>query len=264
MEEIDEQNFYCNIIMPVMDDPNLKDKAKLLYGRISSLAKSKGFCWASNVWFADKMNCDPNTISRLVSDLQDGGYITVEILKKEGNKRRIWIDSSYREKNPDYLPNKENLSTKSKRPIYQNKDSLSTQQEIPIYQNVSHNSIDNNILTKPINNKKREQAFSEIGQRVIVSLNEHSGRKYKPTNELYLKHITARLKDGYTEEQLNEIIIYKCLEWKGTKMETHLIPDTLFNKTNANKYRDQVAHAKESGMTASQVKGEKKSINNKW
>lgn len=261
----EESNFYCNIIMPVMDDPNLKDKAKLLYGRISSLAKSQGYCWANNFYFADRMKCDINTISRLISDLQKGGYITVEIFKKEGNKRRIWLDSSYRNKDSKYLPDEGNLSTKMRRPIYQNGDSLSTDQNIGIDQNEEYNNITNKKLNKQFNNKKEGTLFSESAARVIVYLNDITGHSYKPENELHQKHIVARLKDGYTVEELMDIAAYKNVEWKGTKMEIHLVPKTLYNKENANKYRDQVAHAKKIGMTEAQIRGEKnKSVTNDW
>lgn len=100
----------------------------------------------------------------------------------------------------------------------------------------------------------RESAYYKIASGLIAYLNELAGRKYLVTNQLYLKHIVARLRDGYTETELREIIEYKVAEWKDSDMERNLVPDTLFNKEKCNKYRDQVQHAKQTGKTIHDIK----------
>lgn len=103
-----------------------------------------------------------------------------------------------------------------------------------------------------------------IAQNVIEYLNQLSGRKFLTTNQLYLRRIIQRLKEGYTEDELREIIEYKVAEWKGGEMEKHLQPDTLFNKEKCNKYRDQVRHAKENNLTISQIKGKRNDKSDLW
>ncbi len=84
-----QPSYFSVIPTPVRDDKRLPASARLLYGDISSLTRSEGFCWASNEWFARKTNLSIRAISKLVTCLQRAGHIRVEILK--GNKRHIWL-----------------------------------------------------------------------------------------------------------------------------------------------------------------------------
>ena len=47
------------------------------------------------------------------------------------------------------------------------------------------------------------------------------------------------MREGYTKEDFFEVIDKKCREWKGTEMEKHLTPTTLFRPTNFEKYKNQ-------------------------
>lgn len=60
-----------------------------------------------------------------------------------------------------------------------------------------------------------------------------------------LSPIRARLKDGYTVEELKEIIQVKTLEWKNNEvMNTHLHPTTLFQPSKVDKYLNQLSSIK--------------------
>ena len=84
-----QPNYFSVIPASVRDDDRLPASAKLLYGDIASLTKSEGYCWASNEWFARKMNLSIRAISKLVTCLQRAGHIRVEVFK--GNVRHIWL-----------------------------------------------------------------------------------------------------------------------------------------------------------------------------
>ena len=84
MKEI--PNYYAIIPAEVRYDPNLKDKAKLLYGEITALSDKYGYCYASNRYFAELYNVSQTTISLLIKNLIDSGYIESEIEYKEGTK----------------------------------------------------------------------------------------------------------------------------------------------------------------------------------
>ena len=84
MEE--KPNYYAIIPAEVKYDKQLKPNEKLLYGEITSLATKTGECWASNNYFADLYEVEPETISRWIKDLKDRGYITTRIDYKEGTK----------------------------------------------------------------------------------------------------------------------------------------------------------------------------------
>ena len=63
---------------------------------------------------------------------------------------------------------------------------------------------------------------------IIDYLNEKVGAKYRTNNKATIKHINARLSEGYTVDDFKTVIDKKCAEWKGTNMENYLRPETLF------------------------------------
>ena len=79
-------NYYAVIPATVRYDTRLKDKAKLLYGEIAALTNKHGECSASNKYFAELYDVDISTISRLIKNLCDYGYIKTTIVYKENTK----------------------------------------------------------------------------------------------------------------------------------------------------------------------------------
>lgn len=84
-----KRSYYAIIPATVRYDTRLIPNAKLLYGEITALCNEKGYCWASNDYFADLYNVKKETISRWVSDLEKFGYIRRSIVFKEGTKQII-------------------------------------------------------------------------------------------------------------------------------------------------------------------------------
>lgn len=87
-------SYYAIIPATVRYDKRLKDKAKLLYGEITALATEKGYCWSKNKFFADLYEISEETVSRLIKNLSDAGYIKISYIM-EGSKikeRRIYIN----------------------------------------------------------------------------------------------------------------------------------------------------------------------------
>ena len=68
-------NYYAIIPAEVRYDDDLKDKAKLLYGEIAALSDTYGKCFASNKYFANLYKVDISTISRLIKNLSNKGYL---------------------------------------------------------------------------------------------------------------------------------------------------------------------------------------------
>lgn len=85
-EEKQMPNYYAIIPADVRYDKNLKDKAKLLYGEISALSNQYGYCYATNKYFAELYDVSITTVSLLIKDLVDKGYLETEIIYKEGTK----------------------------------------------------------------------------------------------------------------------------------------------------------------------------------
>ena len=87
-EEILNKSYFAVLPANVRYDTRLKDKAKLLYGEITALCNEKGFCWASNNYFAELYSISKGTVSKLLSELKKYGYINIELIYK-GNSKEV-------------------------------------------------------------------------------------------------------------------------------------------------------------------------------
>ena len=102
MNEDNKVNYYAIIPATVRYDTNLKAAEKLLYGEITALANIKGYCYASNRYFARLYNVTLHTVSQWISHLEKLQYITLEMIRdnKVIKERRIYInDIPYIQKN---------------------------------------------------------------------------------------------------------------------------------------------------------------------
>lgn len=91
-------------------------------------------------------------------------------------------------------------------------------------------------LNTNISSIKELNTNNFTAERVLSHLNEKAGTGFKPV-ESNLKFIVARLKD-YSENDLKAVIDKKVKEWKGTKMQAYLRPETLFNATKFESYKN--------------------------
>lgn len=83
---------------------------------------------------------------------------------------------------------------------------------------------------------------------VIDHLNAVLGTNYKSTTRATQQHIKARLSEGFTVEDLKAVIDKKAAEWKGTKMEKYLRPETLFG-SKFESYLNEPINDKKGGAT---------------
>lgn len=79
-------SFYAIIPADVRYDAALSANAKLLYGEITALTEKRGYCWASNAYFAELYGVDARTIQRWIKSLADAQHIRVDV---EAKARRI-------------------------------------------------------------------------------------------------------------------------------------------------------------------------------
>lgn len=94
MEE-QQKAYYAIIPANVRYDKDLAPNAKLLYGEITALCNEKGYCWATNQYFAELYNVSDRTIKNWISQLTDKGYIQRSAKYREGTKeigqRKLFI-----------------------------------------------------------------------------------------------------------------------------------------------------------------------------
>jgi uncharacterized phage protein (TIGR02220 family) len=71
---------------------------------------------------------------------------------------------------------------------------------------------------------------------ILLFLNEKTGRNYRAVGST-LKPIIARLREGFSPDDIRAVVARKCREWQGNeKMEEYLRPKTLFGATNFANY----------------------------
>lgn len=75
--------------------------------------------------------------------------------------------------------------------------------------------------------KKAPSVLPEITM-VIEYLNGITGKNFKPKSKNAQRHISARLKEGYTLADFKKVIDVKSAKWMGTSMEQFMRPETLF------------------------------------
>lgn len=97
------------------------------------------------------------------------------------------------------------------------------------------NNLDNNNL---INNNLNKELNINIHKSILDYLNGKLGTRYRATSKNIIRHINARLNEGYTFEDFKIVIDKKFDEWIGTEFEKYLCPDTLFG-TKFEKYLNQ-------------------------
>jgi uncharacterized phage protein (TIGR02220 family) len=76
-------------------------------------------------------------------------------------------------------------------------------------------------------------------KQIIDHLNERTGKNFRHTTAATKKAISGRWGDEFRLKDFIHVIDVKTEEWKGTDMEQHLNPDTLFRPSNFEKYLNQ-------------------------
>ena len=136
---------YTALLPPaVRYDQELRPAAKLLYAEISAMADVTGFCWATNRYLAALLGASKNTVSELLAQLEERGYILCEVIRDEKNavtERRLYITDAGLMRLPP-------VSRNTTPPIPKNRDTPPPKnRDTPIPKNREENDIkDINVL----------------------------------------------------------------------------------------------------------------------
>lgn len=137
--EPDRPSYWAVLPARVRYDPELRPNAKLLYAEITALSNAHGFCWVSNDRLGGWFGLSPKTIGSLIQQLQERGYLTVELLRDEKQAitgRRIWIERpAAGDAAPPILKNEETPLKNEDTPIlnFEEKNNTSTKVNNPPY-----------------------------------------------------------------------------------------------------------------------------------
>tara|TARA_Y100000592_G_scaffold40129_1_gene63681 strand:- start:22747 stop:23370 length:624 start_codon:yes stop_codon:yes gene_type:complete len=83
----EQQNYYAVIPSYILNANDLTSDEKLLYALITSLSNEKGYCYASNSYFAKRFGKTDRSIKRWLQSLTSKSYVTSEVIYGEGTKQ---------------------------------------------------------------------------------------------------------------------------------------------------------------------------------
>ncbi len=97
MAEQYRPSYWHQIPDVILRDKRISSSGVRLYLEISGLLDKRGYCWASNEYLAELMGVTGSTVSRLVKQLEDLGYIRTTMAVNDdrtGSCRRIYAGIS--------------------------------------------------------------------------------------------------------------------------------------------------------------------------
>lgn len=103
----------------------------------------------------------------------------------------------------------------------------------------------------PANGKAaRGQAMAKDARALLGFLNDRAGKRFPPT-DTNVGIIVARMKEGFTPDQIRQVVAMKIRKWKGDeKMAEYVRPMTLFGKTNFSNYVGELVEAPDDQVGA--------------
>lgn len=185
-----KKNYYAIIPAEVRYDKRLKPLARLLYGEITALTNDKGYCWATNNYFANLYSISSATVSRYISQLKEYGYITIDYKIKNNNidKRKIYLNTIQNNK----------VLTKLTREYKQNNQT-----------GIGKKVKDNNIINNTINDiDKPLSEFDLFVNELTKTFNEITCNEAKSLSQIYC------FKKKEKQEKLMNIFNNRKFDWK--------------------------------------------------
>lgn len=94
------------------------------------------------------------------------------------------------------------------------------------------------LFEKSEKNIEAIEILNHLNQKIKSKSSSKRGFDVKsPSN---LKFVNARLKSGYSKDDLIKVIDKKFKDWWGTNMQSYLRPETLFNETKFQGYINEI------------------------
>ncbi|MGL5899020.1 MAG: DnaD domain protein [Lactobacillaceae bacterium] len=127
----EKPSYYAILTADIRYDKRLKPNEKLMYSEITALTNKEGYCHASNKYFAELYDVVPQTVSKWISHLEQLGYVTVELIRRDNQivQRKIQLPV-----NTPSIKSEEGINKKVKNPINKkvkgNNTSINNKKEI--------------------------------------------------------------------------------------------------------------------------------------
>lgn len=231
MEE-QQKAYYAIIPANVRYDKDLAPNAKLLYGEITALCNEKGYCWASNQYFAELYGVSVLSIKRWVNSLVTKGYVyrtlTCKPNSKEVDKRILSIDGGIK------------IDTTSVQKCYDPSIKNDTSSSIK-------NDTDNNTsINNTFNNKKdvytHKHKYGEY-QHVLLTDKEHTHlvELYGTSLDEHIKILDEYIETSGKKYKNHSLVIQKWVhdEWtKRNKNNPVKLDSKFYVQENNQSYED--------------------------
>ena len=151
-----QKNFYAIIPAFIRYDKRLPMLSRFLYGELTALCSEKGYCWASNRYFAELYEVSIETISRYIAKLKKFGYIKITYdSSKKDNDRRIYITDIQ-------IENIEPTTETKAEPEEEDTTAPLTKTSNTLDENIKHNNTCNTTVNNTESDARaREQSFFE-------------------------------------------------------------------------------------------------------
>lgn len=235
----DKPTYYGILPAEVRYCKGLTPNAKILYTELTALTNKNGYCHANNSYFAELYNVSDRTISQWFAELSKFEFIEIQIIKNNsGTYRRIFLSGTKISSNGGMkktsTPYEENFYPKE-----YNKEEY--------YKDLNNNK---EYKESSLSQKNEESVFdlkyySELCE-ILGLLTELTQAKYNipKTADKVKKYkpytlIKELFESGFNRSNFVDVINCKYKEWAGSSMAIHLVPETLFRKSNFEKYVTQ-------------------------
>ena len=214
-----KKSYYAIIPAEVRYDEELPPNAKLLYGEITSLCNEKGYCWATNQYFADLYHCSVSAVKKWISALVKKGYIGLELIYKEGTKqvlqRKLYINPSV------------NFYTTPYKNVYDPSVNFYTTPSVEMYTD------NNKVINTKINNKLKvsKHKYGEF-QHVLLSDKEHTHLLdlYGDSLDGHIKILDEYIETSGKKYKNHSLVIQKWVhdEWTKRNKDKPITLDSKF------------------------------------
>lgn len=101
----------------------------------------------------------------------------------------------------------------------------------------------------------KEDKFDNEVIEILSYLNQKLDKKrgFSLTSKSNCRFVRARLKDGYSKEDLKSVIDVMVSKWKGSNLEMYLRPETIFGETKFQSYLQMTEDYIEDDWTRTSV-----------
>ena len=225
MSDNKKPNFFGVVPAPVLFHSDLSDFSVRLFGVISTLCQSEGYCNAKNKTLADWLSCSPSKVSRAISELSKHDLITVDIQKNSyGTYRKLFL----------CISRTQGISKDSKGGIADlpnpiSKDAEGGIADLPIQKNsTSINSIKTNKKgVVPLNKEQlRAKQFAKNVEQVEFPSSWSDGLKSwvkRYMTVIHDHHTTGYYSPKHLEKTIKEVYSLQANENKSAKYIADLI-----------------------------------------